>query len=224
VSYSVRPLSGLPSNTTIESRATIVFDLNEPIVTNTWVNTTDDVPPASFVSASVMVETITLTFNGIDDASGIELYTVYASRNGDPYRPLAASAGDVVQVTGTVGDTWAFYCEAMDRVGNREVKTPIAEATVTLTGVPEHLAEPLFFSTHPNPTDGVVTITAMQGMHGAQLLITDARGGVVQERTLSLDAGQSHTIDLATLGAGTYTLNLRSAGGAFGAKRVVVVR
>lgn len=224
VSYNVRPLSGLPSNSTLASRATIFFDLNEPIVTNTWVNTTDDVPPTSFVSASVQVETITLTFNGTDDASGIELYTVYASRNGAPYRPLAASAGNVVQVTGTIGDTWAFYCEAMDRVGNREVKASIAEATVTITGVAEHAVEELFFTTWPNPSDGMITIMAQRPIRGATLLVTDARGRSVLEERLNLDATGTYSLDLRALGAGTYTISLRSPSGAFGAQRVVVVR
>jgi hypothetical protein len=125
---------------------------------------------------------------------------------------------------GDVGSTYAFYSMAVDSVGNREVKEPIAEATVTLTGVPEQMAEPLYFSTHPNPTDGMLTITALRALRGAKLLVTDTRGRVVLERSLSLEAGSSRTIDLTALGAGTYTLSVRSAGGAFGAKRVVVVR
>jgi hypothetical protein len=146
------------------------------------------------------------------------------STDGGAWQLLAASTQPTAQLIGEVGSTYAFYSQAVDSVGNREVKTPIAEATVILTGIPDQMAEPLFFRTHPNPTDGALTITAIRPIHGAQLLVTDARGRVVLERSLSLDAGSSRTIDLTALGAGTYTLSVRSAGGAFGAKRVVVVK
>ncbi|MFN3875138.1 MAG: T9SS type A sorting domain-containing protein, partial [Flavobacteriales bacterium] len=224
VLYSVRPWSTLPSNTAIASTASIVFDLNEPIITNTWSNTTDDQPPTSFVSASAMVEGITLTFTGTDDASGIAYYEVFVSTDGGPWQLLAASAQHTAQLTGAIGSTYAFYSQAVDSVGNREVKEPIAEATVTLTGIAEHAAEVLFFSTYPNPTDGVLTITAMRPIHGAQLVVHDVRGREVMQQLVMLDAGASRTIDLRALGAGTYTLSVRSASGAFGAKRVVVVR
>jgi hypothetical protein len=224
VLYSVRPWSTLPSNTTIQSTASIVFDLNEAIITNTWSNTTDDQAPTSFASASVQVENITVELTGTDDASGIAYYEIFVSTNGGAWQLLAASTQPTAQLIGEVGSTYAFYSQAVDSVGNREVKAPIAEATVILTGIPEQMAEPLFFNTHPNPTDGALTITAMRPIHGAQLLVTDARGRVVLERSLSLDAGSSRTIDLTALGAGTYMLSVRSAGGAFGAKRVVVVK
>lgn len=224
VLYTVRPLQTLPSNSTMESTASIVFDLNEAIITNTWSNTTDDQAPSSFASASVQVETITVELNGTDDASGIAYYEIFVSTDGGDWQLLAASTQSTAQLIGEVGRTYAFYSQAVDSVGNREVKEPIAEATVTLTDVPEHMAEPLFFSTHPNPTDGMLTITALRALRGAKLLVTDTRGRVVLERSLSLEAGSSRTIDLTALGAGTYTLSVRSAGGAFGAKRVVVVR
>lgn len=224
VFYTVRPLQTLPSNTTIESTASIVFDLNEAISTNTWSNTTDDVAPTSFASASAQVETITVELNGTDDASGIAYYEIFVSTDGGDWQLLAASTQATAQLTGQVGSTYAFYCQAVDSVGNREVKSPIAETSVLLTGVPDQMAEPLFFSSHPNPTDGVVTITALRPLHGARLELIDARGRVVMERMLSLEAGAGRTIDLSALEAGTYTIRVRSAGGAYGATRIVAVR
>ena len=224
VFYTVRPWQTLPSNTTIESTASIVFDLNEAIITNTWSNTTDDQAPTSFASASVQVETITVELTGTDDASGIAYYEIFVSTNGGPWQLLAASTQPTAQLIGEVGSSYAFYCQAVDRVGNREVKEPIAEATVTLTGVPEHALEELFFSAYPNPTDGQLTITAMRPIHGAQLVVHDAQGRTLMQHLITLDADASRTFDLRALGAGTYTLSVHSASRAFGAKRVVVVK
>src|SRR5690606_26171151 len=47
VSFSIRPWSFLPDASKFENRASIYFDQNEPIATNTWVNTLDILPPSS---------------------------------------------------------------------------------------------------------------------------------------------------------------------------------
>ncbi|HYI45079.1 MAG TPA: hypothetical protein VE174_06390, partial [Actinomycetota bacterium] len=49
VSFSVSADAGLPSGSEIENSASIVFDTNEAIVTNTWLNTIDNDVPVSEV-------------------------------------------------------------------------------------------------------------------------------------------------------------------------------
>lgn len=223
VLYSVRPWPTLSSNTTIESTASIVFDLNEPIITNTWSNTTDDVAPTSSVGASVFVEEITLTHTGTDDASGIAFYELYVSTDGGPWQLLAGSASDTVKVIGEVGRTYAFYSLAVDSVGNREVKAPIAEATITLTGLAEHSALDLVFDLYPNPTDGTLVLRAMREMRDAELHLTDPAGRTVLRERLQLAEGATRTLDLLHLAAGSYDLCVRTGAGTIAARRVVKV-
>src|ERR1051326_3349904 len=51
VFFTVNPKPGLPTNTQIQNQATIVFDVNAPISTPTWLNTLDSTPPTSHVLA-----------------------------------------------------------------------------------------------------------------------------------------------------------------------------
>ncbi len=51
IKYSIQPTSGFVQNTVVENRAYIYFDFNEPIITNTTVNTADN-----FVGIATMSE------------------------------------------------------------------------------------------------------------------------------------------------------------------------
>ena len=49
--FSAEPAGALTSGTPIDNDASIVFDTNAPIVTNTWLNTIDDDLPTSQVGS-----------------------------------------------------------------------------------------------------------------------------------------------------------------------------
>jgi hypothetical protein len=56
VSFDVTPKAGLASGTTISNTATVVFDTNAPIATNTTTNTIDAGAPTSHVRPFPPVE------------------------------------------------------------------------------------------------------------------------------------------------------------------------
>jgi len=131
--FTVMPKQGLPTNTQIQNQATIVFDVNAPISTPTWLNTLDNTPPVSIVTALPSTEasaSFLVQWSGTDLGSGIGTYSVYVSTNGGPFavwqqNTTATSAG----YTGEVGHTYGFYSIATDLVGNVEPAKSSAEAT-----------------------------------------------------------------------------------------------
>ena len=137
VTYFVQPKAGLASGTRIEAQASIVFDVNDPIVTNTWLNTIDTAPPSSQVSslAANSPAPFSVSWVGVDDAggtagSGIASYDIYVSDDNGPYTlwldDVTESSADF---NGVTGHTYRFYSVAVDRVGHVEAAPATADAT-----------------------------------------------------------------------------------------------
>jgi RHS repeat-associated protein len=136
VTYTIRPLAALPTGTVIGGEASIVFDVNEPIITNEVTNTLDAGPPTSGVEplAAVSAHQFWVTWSGADEGgagSGIAAYDVFVSDDGGPYALWLADTPDAAAVfTGQVGHTYRFYSVAVDNVGHRQA-APAAADTQT---------------------------------------------------------------------------------------------
>lgn len=131
VSYSVRPKANLPTGTELRNQASIVFDLNDPIITNEVAYAIDAAPPASAVAAqpgTTNEYTFPVTWSGSDAGAGIAAYDVYVSDQGGPFQPwLTATTDTTAAYTGLAGHTYAFYSIATDQVGHRETVPPTAD-------------------------------------------------------------------------------------------------
>ena len=57
VAFSVTPAPGIATGSQVSEQATIVFDANPPMSTAAWINTIDNTPPVSHVSALPAVST-----------------------------------------------------------------------------------------------------------------------------------------------------------------------
>jgi hypothetical protein len=130
VTYTVRPKAGLASGTQITAQASIVFDVNDPLPTNTASNALDDDMPTSAVNplAATSGTSFQVSWAGSDSSSGVATYDVYASDNAGPWtlwqdQVTAVSA----TYTGQVGHDYQFYSLATDNVGHRQA-TPAAPA------------------------------------------------------------------------------------------------
>jgi hypothetical protein len=134
--YSIELKDGLTNGTVIKNKASIIFDNNEPIVTNEWFNTIDnDNPSSSIQSITKVKDSVALIIpQGSDMSSGVERYKLYVSINGAPY-VQTATITDSVKIAGHPGMTYNFYVLAIDSVGNIESKTPVAEGSITFQGV-----------------------------------------------------------------------------------------
>jgi hypothetical protein len=112
VRFTVEPAGGVADGTVVDAQASIVFDVNEPIVTNTWTNTFDLTPPTSAVTgpeSPSATNALAFDLGGFDDVSGVagwrievatgdaELVTV-GGRREDPAFALTAPRGQRVRV------------------------------------------------------------------------------------------------------------------------------
>ncbi len=152
VLFSVFPKSGLSTGQQINNNATVVFDVNPPVVTPTWSNTLDNSPPVSNVLplAAQSPANFTVSWHGTDVGSGIENYTIYVSDNGGPFTAWMTNTIDTADVyPGVVGHTYGFFSHARDFVGNVEPLKTSAEATTTVMTPFSALAAKLDISVGP---------------------------------------------------------------------------
>ncbi|HLK66557.1 MAG TPA: SBBP repeat-containing protein [Bryobacteraceae bacterium] len=137
VSFSVTPKPGIANGTQVSDQATVVFDGQTPMSTQTWVNTIDNKPPVSRVAALPVASTcpsFRIGWSGNDLGSGLQGFTVYVSDNGGAFTSwLSNTTATAGTFSGSVGHTYAFYTIATDLTGNVEAVKTFPEASTTLT-------------------------------------------------------------------------------------------
>lgn len=132
--FTVRPRPGLPTGVRIENTASIVFDANPAIITNTEFNTLDRGTPTSAVTALPARATeadFTVNWSGSDDAggSGIASYDVFVSTDGGPFLPfLVGTTQTSATFNGAPSHRYAFYSVATDHVGLWQARPSQAQA------------------------------------------------------------------------------------------------
>jgi len=120
--------------------AEIVFDINDPIETNTWENTIDAFPPSSTVdSIAPVIDTVSfqLTFSGQDDTGGcgINSFLLYFSKDNGPFYLYGEyPEGSPANFTGLENSSYQFFSLAKDNVGNIEPMKNTADVTTVITG------------------------------------------------------------------------------------------
>ena len=137
VSFTVKPLPGLPAGATICNGASIIFDVNDPIVTPTWCNGFDETPPVTAVTSATVADAcdtgIDVSWSGTDAGAGVVFYSVYVSANGGPYTLWQdGTTATSATFAGTSGNTYAFYSVGSDSVGNTEAVPATPDVTRTL--------------------------------------------------------------------------------------------
>jgi len=137
LSFSVKPKQGLATGTQVSDQATVVFDANPPMNTSVWINTIDNTPPVSHVSALPATSTcpvFRVRWSGSDVGSGLQGFTVFASDTGGPFAPwLSNTTAAAADYRGAVGHTYSFYSIATDLTGNVEATKTMAEASTSVT-------------------------------------------------------------------------------------------
>jgi hypothetical protein len=137
VSFSIEHKKNPANKSTVSNKATIVFDANAPIETNTYVNTFDtDYPTSKPAKAEVSGKNLTLTIEGSDDTSGIDSYTIYVFKNGGEAELLASGVkGKTYTMAYDEKVSYAFCTIATDNVGYNEPKDVKPELTYASAGI-----------------------------------------------------------------------------------------
>ncbi len=143
VRFSVKLKSNLPENVAIVNRAKIIFDLNQPIYTNTYSNALDLSAPQSQLTEVRTTATPYLYrfhVSAQDALSGVRYVTLYGSRNDSAYIPLMLSAQTTFLYQCEPGVQYKFFSIASDSVGNEEAMKTKAEQSSQTVDVPEEFS------------------------------------------------------------------------------------
>lgn len=126
VTFQLKPYEGLKTGDTISIQANIVFDQNDTIPTNRWVNTIDAGMPESKLEAELhptLPNTYKLTFTGKDDegGSGVRHILLYLANHNGIYEEIDTCTVDsVLLFPAEAGKQYKLYSIAVDNTGNRE--------------------------------------------------------------------------------------------------------
>ncbi|NJO02064.1 MAG: hypothetical protein HC880_10540, partial [Bacteroidia bacterium] len=138
VNYTIRPKEALSNGDTVTAQADIIFDINEPIITNTWMNLVDPIAPSSAIEAvrrTAQAHVVEISWQGQDNGlgSGLAFYELYVSENGKPFFLYASNIeSNAFTFTGRTGGNYGFFVRAVDYVGNQEALKTEAEVSVEL--------------------------------------------------------------------------------------------
>lgn len=139
VSFSILPSSDAETRDNLTAQAEIVFDINEPILTNIWTNLLDAEGPQSQVDSLVSVNdsTVVVHYTAIDpnQGSGVERVDVYAAPEGSPLQLVVANLhpDSSYRFTGALGEEYCFATVAHDSVYHTEVLPLVPDQCVLLT-------------------------------------------------------------------------------------------
>jgi hypothetical protein len=145
VTFFMKPATDAVTRDSIHAVASIVFDTNEAIETNVWVNTLDAAPPASQLQGTqdnTDQSLYHLSFNAADDAngSGVKQVIVYYSENKAPYKELAVCRPDsILDFTLETSGEYTFYSTAEDHTGNREANKETPDFIINANTAPTDL-------------------------------------------------------------------------------------
>jgi hypothetical protein len=203
----------LTTGAQITDGANVVFDTNEAISTNIWLNTLDVTPPTSTITALPATEiaasgqttNFNVTWSGSDAGSGIATYNIYSSDTGAPYTLWQnAVTTTSASFTGTVGHTYSFYSISTDNAGNVQASKTTPDTTTSVVSV---------FTTTTTLTSSVTTAQV-----GTSIVltatVTPSSGGGVPTGSIDFVDGtnQISSGSLNSAGVATYTSAALSIG------------
>jgi hypothetical protein len=213
VHYVIRAKAGLGSGKQFTAQATVVFDTNPALATNTASNTIDAGPPTSSVQGLPATEptgSFAVTWAGQDDAggSGVASYSVFVSDNGGPFTLWQNATTQTSAIyPGQVGHTYAFYSVATDNVGHVQATPAVPQATTRVqppTSAPPSVQPPA-------TTSGSQSVTAVSTTTQGNLSSRSAVTGQPVTYTLTVAAGSATppgSVTLTGLPGGARTLPL----------------
>ena len=137
VTFSVDLKSGLKNLTEVKNMATIIFDYNDAIETNEYVNTLDlNKPEGEMVSAFYSGSNVKLNCEGSDEDSGISRYKFFASKNDGEFELIGESNTTNLEYTlpeGEKAEDYKFAVAAVDNAGN--IQEALSAAITATEGV-----------------------------------------------------------------------------------------
>ena len=139
VSLQATALPNLTTGTQVSAQASIVFDTNAAISTNTWINTIDATAPIASVAPLPATESgpFTVSWSGSTTASAITAFDVYVSTDNGPWTLWQAGVTATSELyPAQSGHLYQFAATAIDVLSNTGPVPANAQAFTTVTGAP----------------------------------------------------------------------------------------
>jgi hypothetical protein len=221
VRFSVEPAAGLPSGTVFENRASIIFDMNPAIITNTWVNITDTEAPVTkmaTISYSGGDTQVNITCNSSDNqnGSGVSRYELYASADSAPFVFAGESYDGTFSysVSDSTKTQYRFYIVASDNVENAEKHVPgYAELNTFMVSARNPGGIEGEISVYPNPTSGFIQVSLKNvSSDETRLQIFSADGKLLQNENIRFNGSGYQIVgfDLSQYNQGVYFVKVTS--------------
>ncbi len=222
VDFMVHTRPDLASGTVLRNRATITFDINDPIVTKDHVNTLDLYPPrTSMLSIPETTENreLVLRWDADDgtDGSGVQSTTVYVAIDDGPFEAFDAASADSMVFIGQPDTRYRFYAMSRDAVGNLEPgPSNIVDTRFEYAVSADQVVAPLVFEleqNYPNPFHSSTSISyTLPAPANIQLEVFDVLGRRVATLVSETQDRGQHvaTWDASSLASGMYLYRLTS--------------
>jgi len=153
-------------------------------------STVEAVPPTSKVTELPLYannRTFTVSWNGTDEGSGIEYYSIDSSKDGVNWEPwILKTADNSSSFTGEDNQTYYFRSKAADRAGNEEPEhTKYDTRTIVYTGAPKVTldispnpckAATTFIVTYPVPLQSAICLVTRDGFESEQIELESSDG------------------------------------------------
>ncbi len=169
VSFSIKPQPTGTTGDSITARASIQFDYNDTIQTNTWLNRVDIDGPVSKVNplpAFIYNDSVLITVTKTDIGSGVREVELYISENDKPFYLLTSIDADSSDYffKGEKGNRYRFFSRAVDLVGNLEPMKNIPEASIAVINKPLVAAYEITHLSCYNSNDGAIELKISGGL------------------------------------------------------------
>ena len=128
--FNVNLKEPFPDGTEISNRVGIIFDLEEPVITDTWTNIVDAVKPTSHIEeVTPVADSLSFSFVSEDNRSGVWYHTLYYRNDSTQMewqvkKPQVIGNGFMLQPE---WQTTEYMVMAVDSAGNHEEKEMVAE-------------------------------------------------------------------------------------------------
>jgi len=219
VDYTVESNEDLPHGTVFENQAFVNFDgvgkWGPAPPYGPYKNTFDIIQPSSNVHElpeTSSNDTISISWSGQDEGSGIASFTIFMSVNNGGYSIWKSNVMDTTAFfVGEDGNTYAFYSIAEDFVGNKEHQKSSYDAITTMdlsTGlINNSLTAKDFIHIYPNPSSCCFTLEKVRGVGRGDLKfqVIDGLGRIIHSGNIESD---SYNLDLSNHPKGIYFLKV----------------
>lgn len=137
VSFSIKPKRSSNTGDTIKANASIVFDINEPLPTNTVFNVIDARPPVSRIKSinRISSDIAEISWTGSDDpnGSGVAGYKLLVSSGKEPYTSYANVKDTSFTVSLAGGNEFKIQSIGKDNTNNIEMVKPLPDTVLFIT-------------------------------------------------------------------------------------------